>query len=286
MSLLLRADWLRLRGRRDLWLLVAAAPLLMVATYVNQYLTAAAGLDTHRQVPITPDERARDLAAFAFPVNLSVVLSVSIIALVVIAAFAVVTVGEDFEFGTIRPALHWSRSRARYLAAKQISLLVPIAVIFGSGLLVAVVMPLLIGLSGVRLAGGSPGFLSVAGLLGARMLVSLVFGLLAILIVVLVRSPVRAALAMFLYVLAETTIVGMPVWTGGFAWLREIALTRATGALIAASEQASREVAGALPDAAFGTAPPGIVSLLIVVAWGIALTIAASVRLHRLDITE
>jgi hypothetical protein len=286
MSLLLRADYLRLRGRRDLWLLVAAAPLLMVATFVNQYLTAASGLDTNRQVPITPDERARELAAFAFPGNLTVVLSVSIIALVVIAAFAIVTVGEDFEFGTIRPALHWSRSRTRYLAVKQISLLVPIALIFGSGLLVAVLMPFLIELSGVRFAGRSPGFISVASLLGARMLAALVFGLLAIFIVVVVRSTVRTALALFLYVLAETTIAGLPIWTGGFAWLREIALTRATGALIAASEQANREAAGALPDAAFGTAPPGYVSLLIVVAWGILLTIAANVRLRRLDITE
>ncbi len=286
MTRLLRADSLRLRRRPDLWALLLISPILMAATLVSQYLSAALVLNANRQVPIAVEERARELAGFAFPADIVVVLSVSGIAFFATCAFAIVSLGEDFEFGTIRPMLHWAGSRARYLAAKQFLLLVPISLIFGGGMLVAVVAPRVIEFSGVRLAGGSLAFVDIAPVLAAHILSALVFGLAAILAVVLTRSIVRAALVLFFYTIVEATIVGLPIWSGSFAWLRELALTRATASLIAASEQPLREATGSVGDAVYQGAPPGLVRLGVVAVWGVLLVLAAHVRFSRLDITE
>lgn len=287
MTRLLRADSWRLRGRLDLLgLLLLVPPVLMAATLVNAYTIAGSGLNENRQVPISVEERARELAAFAFPADIVVVLSVSVIAFFVTCAFALVVLGEDFEYGTIRPVLHWAGSRSRYLMAKQLLLCVPVACCFGGGVLVAIAAPAVIELSGVRLASSTLGFLDIAPVIGARVLSALVFGFAAILAVILTRSIVRAALALTFYLILEATIIGLPIWPSQIAWVRELGLTRATFSLIAAGEQSLRDATGSVGDAVYAAGPPALVRLGIVVAWGSALVLAAHIRFRGMDITD
>lgn len=102
----------------------------------------------------------------------------------------------------------------------------------------------------------------------------------------LTRSIVPAAIGLFLFFVAESTLLGLPVWTGPLQWVRELDLTRASTALLVAAEASVQQARGVAPDPALVTAPSGWVSFCIVLAWAVGLTLFAHQHFRTMDITQ
>lgn len=286
MTALLAAEWLRLRGRRDLWALAVVGPVLMAITFVTSVTSASSGLDTYRQVPITPAQRADLLSGYSFPGSLVAMLSMSFVLAVTTMSVAMVVLGEDFSFGTVGQALRWARSRWRYLLAKQLCVAIVATGSVAAVLGCALVVPVGLVAAGTPLGNLSIDPLTITSICGAAAMTTTTFAFVAICAVLLARSIVPAAIGVFLCFVAESTLLGLPIWSGPLGWVRELDLTRASTALMAATEATVEQARGVAPEPALGTAPPGWVSFCIVLMWAIGLGLLAHWRFRTMDITE
>ena len=284
MNGLLRAEWLRLRKRRDLWLVALVLVALAIPTYASG-LSGALNGQGGFPADFPPDaiaqikEQARQsLLRFAFPLSIgSVVQDSQILALALVAYLAAAVTGAEFAYGTIRTSLVAHADRRGFLIVRLAgmtlagTLLIVLLVVLGA------LLPLgaaLLGTSLPRVA--DPNIGGLAGTVGVMFLaICLVIGL-TTLWAVLIRSAVIALVLTIAYTLLEGALVGLIVRVAGeeslVRWLLPVAdlqllFDRARGG-------------------STGSAMPTLLAISVGVAWVLAVSAASVWVLARADVRE
>lgn len=232
---LLRAEWLRLRKRRDIWLVALALVALSITTYISGVSNA---LNNGSQFPadFPPDvidqikEQARqDLLRYAFPSSIgTVVQNGQILILALVAYLAATITGADFAYGTIRTSLVAHADRRGFLIVRLAALAVAALLLIALLVVLGVLLPLVAVLLGTSLPRVAvPDIGALASLLGVMFLATcLVIGL-TTLWAVLIRNAAIALVLTIAYVLIEGAVVGVLVRVAGeqsvVRWLPPVA---------------------------------------------------------------
>jgi ABC-type transport system involved in multi-copper enzyme maturation permease subunit len=232
---LLRAEWLRLRKRRDIWLVALALVALSIPAYLSGVSNA---LNPVGQIPadFPPDvvdqikEQARqDLLRYAFPLSIgTLVQNGQILILALVAYVAAAVTGAEFAYGTIRTSLVAHADRRGFLIVRLVAMTVAALLFIGLLVVLGALLPLGAVLLGTSLPGvADPDIGSLAGLVGATFLATcFVIGLTS-LWAVLVRNAAIALVLTIAYVLIEGAVVGLIVRIAGeeslIRWLLPVA---------------------------------------------------------------
>lgn len=281
---LLRAEWLRLRKRRDIWLVALAIAALSIPAYVSGVSNA---LNPVGQIPpdFPPDvvdqikEQARqDLLRYAFPLSIStVVQNGQILVLALVAYLAAAITGAEFAYGTIRTSLVARADRRGFLIVRLAALAVAALLLIGLLVVLGALLPLGVALLGTSLpAVADPAIGALAGFLGVMLLATcFVIGLTS-LWAVLIRNAAIALVLTIAYAMIEGAVVGLIVRVAGeeslVRWLLPVAdlqllFTRAGGG-------------------GPGDAMPTPLAIWIGVAWVLAIWAFSVWMLARTDIRE
>lgn len=278
MTRLIRAEWLRLRRRKDVWFVCLALLALAVVAYVS-------GLSSAQQVYFSPGEdvppevmedirrsMVDQLALYAFPQSIgSTLQNVQLLLLALLAYLAAALTGAEFAYGTIRTTLVANPDRRRFMGVRLLALAAIAVVLTGTLVLIGAALPFVAQLFGqewpteVPVRGGLPGIIG-AVLLAAAFVIGLTTAF-----AVLLRNSAIALVLTVALMLIDGLVHGLVVRLAGG---NEQAL--AAWALPASALQLlfsrTRDDAGLAPDI-----PTGLV-IGIAVAWTVVLW-AASVRL-------
>lgn len=119
MKSLIAAEWLRLRRRKDVWLVLAAPILLTCAAYGLGLASALSSLDNGSGSDL-PGGPARDLssrlAPFAFPQSIaSALINGQFLVMALMAYLTAATVSAEFTFGTLRTSLLMHHARPGFI---------------------------------------------------------------------------------------------------------------------------------------------------------------------------
>lgn len=252
MSALLRADWLRLRRRRDLWIIAIAVCVLGGLAFLAGYRSDVAdpefpdaaqirqeALDfgffegTPAEIEAQINQMVQDqlaqydaqrteweahqllsLQKYAFPQSLFTILGSAILPTLALVLIASLAVGDEFRFGTIRTSLLAAGDRRRFLAARFVSLLAITVGLFIVLLLLGTILGLLLGVIGADLGAGGPAIdaPSAAALVGAHILATMVLIALATALTVLLRSGALPLLLILIAALIELFVANLPVF--------------------------------------------------------------------------
>ena len=189
---LLRAEYLRLRRRRTLQVIVLAVPLLtgviMVLGYNSIYEPPAFDEASYRQelidsgfaVGMSPeelepllqetiksqremlaqqaDQTALYRASFTFPYSLVLVLNSGAFVLFALILLTATTIGDEFGWATIRTVLVASSHRSRFLFVRFVVLASIAVLIFAMVLLVGILVPLVLNVPASKLPAAVPAF--------------------------------------------------------------------------------------------------------------------------------
>jgi len=167
---LVLADLVRLVRRRELLVVAAAVLVFLFVAFFEAFLVAKSNVDIATAVPpperdieqfLEDQARYREaaLVEFSSPAAVRLILAPGFPILPVAAVLsAVLSMGSDFEWGTVRGAVLLAGSRNRYLVARGAALSILLGVLVGAAALVGVLAPPLIGTVfreplGVSLAG-------------------------------------------------------------------------------------------------------------------------------------
>jgi ABC-type transport system involved in multi-copper enzyme maturation permease subunit len=295
MSGLIRAEWLRLRRRKDLWIVLAALAALTTISYWGPLssIDSHFGFDPTQPVPAEVlAQMAAERAQFAFPQSLLTVLGSGQIFLLALIAFATAgTLAAEFVYGTVRTSLVASSNRRAFLAVRIGAMALLAVLLLAVVVIVGAVMPL-VGLAvGLDLPGGhaidAAGF---AALVGSLFLFSLVvIGLVSVLTVLFRNSGIALILA-FAYVLLENIAVSRwATQTDAVATAIRLLPSSDLQLLLQSARFAAHPVA--LPfDGSSQALPPGtpatIWLLLVGIGWALAFLLAALAVFDRADINE
>lgn len=187
MTALLRADWLRLRRRRDFWVIAIAVGLILGVGFLSNWRTDVQDPPPFNEAQfrqemtdsgflegMTPDEGKVQLDAMiadvrsseeqnriewdrAQAINLQkydivqspfTLLGSAIVPLIALVLATSLAVGDEFRFGTIRTSLLARGSRRRFLAARLISLLAMTVGLYAALALLGIVLAI-----GLRIVG-------------------------------------------------------------------------------------------------------------------------------------
>jgi hypothetical protein len=232
---LLRAEWLRLRKRRDIWLVALALVALSIPAYFSGVSNA---LNNGGQFPadFPPDvieqinEQARqELLRYAFPLSIgTVVQNGQILILALVAYLAAAVTGAEFAYGTIRTSLVAHADRHGFLMVRLAALAVVALLLIALLVVLGALLPpvaVLLGTSLPRVA--DPNIGGLAGFVGVMFLATcLVIGLTS-LWAVLIRNAAIALVLTIAYVLIEGAVVGLIVRVAGeqsmVRWLLPVA---------------------------------------------------------------
>jgi ABC-type transport system involved in multi-copper enzyme maturation permease subunit len=287
------ADWIRVRGRRDVWIALAGVSAAAALIFLSSFLTSVAHLEfgpgTPVEITLGP-EAAALRAPFAFPQSVLTILAGTWPLSLAAAYLGFATVGAEFAFGTIRPSLIMAESRRVFLGARCLVLLGLIVALGFAILLLGLVLPLTASLlKGPMPEVPSPPPLGVAAEYGARVLAAFAFASVGIFFAVTTRSLIGGTSATLLYVLLEA-IIGSNFRSGSLAFIGQLSMTGSTTAVI---DNAHRVAGGVLPvdevERIALEAPPVIdpaLSLVVAFGWVAALLAASFVILDRADITD
>lgn len=242
---LARAEWLRLRKRRSLQVIVLAVPILVAFFFLAGY--ASIGSDPP---PFDPAEvRARILAEgwlegvppeeadviiaeqieaerqmypqqveslntararFAFPQSLVSVLGSGTFVFFALILVTATTIGDEFSWGTIRTALLASSHRGRTLVVRLAALVAIAGFVFGLLLLLGTLLPALLGLIGAPLPATSPvDAVALLALLAGEMLIAVAVIAFAALATLLVRSGSLTLVVILVYIVVEAAILAL-----------------------------------------------------------------------------
>lgn len=295
MSGLIRAEWLRLRRRKDLWFVLAALAALATISYWGPLgsIDSHYGFDPAQPVPAEVlAQMAAERMQFAFPQSLLTVLQSGQIFVLALIAFATAgTTAAEFVYGTVRTSLVASSNRRAFLAVRigamavLAVLLLTIVVIIGS------VMPLIALAVGVDLPSGRPidaaGF---AALLGSLFLFAMVVIGLASVLTVLFRNSGIALILSFAYFLVENIAVSRwATQTDAVATAIRLLPSSDLQLLLQSARSAARPVQlpfdGSSPSLPAGT-PATIWLVLVGIGWASVFLLAAVAIFHRTDINE
>ncbi len=166
MGSLLRADWLRIRRRWDVWIIVLGIPALALLAYVAGALSAG---NTHIQFSgdIPPEFQAQAAAQeaavraysalpYQFPRNIATMVEGATLWLILGAAYlAASLLGNEFSWGTIRNVALFRPDRLRYLGARLAWLIGLVLVTFVAVVALGAIAPAL-----VRVDPGNPSALT------------------------------------------------------------------------------------------------------------------------------
>ena len=162
MKALLRADWLRFRRRRDLWIIGIAVCVIAAVSFLNGYkgdvedptqddpaylrtifasgfssegltqgeidaqieLMVQQQLDQERaQLADRNEQQKTSLQAYAFPQSIFTIVGPGLVPLFALVLIGSFAVGDEFRFGTIRTSLLAAGDRRRFLIARMLALL-------------------------------------------------------------------------------------------------------------------------------------------------------------------
>jgi ABC-2 type transport system permease protein len=284
MNGLLRAEWLRLRKRRDLWLVA----LGLVALSILAYISGVSGaLNSGGQFPadMPPDfieqirEQARqELLRYAYPLSIGTVLqNGQILILALIAYLAAAVTGAEFAYGTIRTSLVAHADRRGFLIVRLAAMTVAALLLVVLLVVLGALLPLGAALLGTSLPGvADPNIGRLAGLVGVMSLATCFVIGLASLWAVLIRNAAIALVLTIAYVLIEGAVVGLIVRLAGeesiVRWLLPVADLQLLF---------DRVGAGSM-----GVVMPTMLAISVGVAWVFAIWVASVWVLARADIRE
>jgi hypothetical protein len=285
---LLRAEWLRLRKRRDIWLVALAIVGLSIPAYFSGVSNAMANaLNSGGQLPpdLPPDvvdqiraQARQELLRYAFPLSIgTVVQTAQVLVLALVAYLAAAVTGAEFAYGTIRTSLVAHADRRGFLRVRLAALAVAALLLVALLVVLGVLLPLTAALLGTNLpVVADPDIGVPAGMVGVMFLAACFVIGLTTLWAVLVRNAAIALVLTIAYVLIEGAVVGIIVRVAGeqsvVRWLPPVAdvqvlFNRAAGSSIAAPISTPLAIA-------------------VGIAWVLALWAAAVRVLARADIRE
>lgn len=294
MTGLIRADWLRLRRRKDLWFVLLALAGLAAISYWGPLTSIDSHFSFDPTRPPPPEvlaQMAAERARFAFPQSLLTVLESGQIFVLALIAFATAgTLAAEFVYGTIRTSLVASSNRRAFLGVRFGAMAVVALLLLAVVVIVSTVMPVIAAMVGFDLPGGHPvDVAGLLGLLGSLFLFALVIVGLASLLTVLFRNSGIALILSFAYFLIENLAVSR--------WANQTDAMATAIRFLPASDlellmQAARSAAHPI-QTQFGGSPgvppgtPGAIWLVLAgVGWTALFGIAAVAVFHRADINE
>lgn len=328
MNSLIRAEWLRFRKRRSLQIIALAAPLLAAFLFLAGYASvgppppafdaAAVRAELIAQgyvIGLPPEEIEKALdeaveaqrfpfdqgieqhrlqvSTFAFPQSVVTLLGSGSFVMFALLLLVATSLGDEFNWGTIRTTLLASSHRAKLLSLRLGMITAVAAALIGSLALLGVVLPLLLSASGAQFPPtsamnvGALGVLVLGTLEGGLLIVA--FGAMATL---LVRSGSLALVLMLVYVAIEAAVLTVLLkftafqGGGGAEWVLDAFPVRAISRL---TDTAAR-VASGLPRFPGEAIPTDLsvatVPLVALVIWAAVFLAVAYWRFTRMDIVE
>jgi ABC-type transport system involved in multi-copper enzyme maturation permease subunit len=239
---LFRAEWLRMRKRRSLQVIVLAVPLLAVFFFATGFGSiyeqppfdegrfrqelidggyveglppeeADALLDQEVEFARQSDEQSRQGTAYerttyAFPASLVRILGYGTFVLLALILLTATSLGDEFGWATIRTTLLASSHRWQLLSVRLFGLVAIAVVIFGSLLVLGAILPVVVGVSNHQLVAQPPFDVGALFVLLAGYLVASTAAIgFAALATLLVRSGALTLVAVLVYATAEIGIL-------------------------------------------------------------------------------
>jgi ABC-type transport system involved in multi-copper enzyme maturation permease subunit len=239
---LARAEWLRLRKRRSLQVILLAVPLLVGATFFLGYNSIyqmppfdegqfRADMLTGIGEGVPPDQLQQMLdeavqnergmyaqqeastalirATYVFPNSLVQALGSGTFVLLALILLTATTVGDEFGWGTIRTSLLASSRRPSFLLVRVGAVAVAGLVIFALLLLLGAVLPLFLNIPASKLPPTLPAFDvgALAVLLAGELVASLAVIAFAALITLLMRNGALTLVSVLVYVAIEAAVL-------------------------------------------------------------------------------
>jgi len=255
MTNLLRAEWLRLRRRRDFWVILVGIAIIVTVTFLGAYRSDSARnppfdevefgqmLDQSGQfdgmtpadaaqlrAQILADQRVQeeqaaadrevqrllDLRRYSFPQSLLTMLGTAILPLLALVLIASMATGDEFRYGTIRTSLLAASDRRRFLAARLVSMTVIAVGLIATILVLGVVLPLILAVVGADLP-AAPALDPVATvlLLGVDVLAAVGLMAFATMVTLLLRTGTLSVLILLIYGLIELYVANLPIFALG-----------------------------------------------------------------------
>lgn len=218
---LARAEWLRLRRRGDVWIVLLLVVGLSVIGYIGGLSSAGSiqyGFPPGEEIPpevLEDVERMwrEALAGFAFPQSITTSLEGGRVLLFFVGAYlAAAITGAEFEYGTIRTSLVARGDRGGFVLVRLAAVLALVAVLLGLNVLLSIVMPLVASALGTDFPPvEGPGLLNVAGMIGATLLTAAFVIGLTTFVAILLRNAVIAIVVMLATTFADSAIGGLLV---------------------------------------------------------------------------
>jgi ABC-type transport system involved in multi-copper enzyme maturation permease subunit len=239
------------------------------------------------------DQYTRTKSGYAFPQSFILVLGFATFAFLALILITATTIGDEFGWGTIRTSLLASSDRRRFLTARVISLIGVAVVLFAILLLLGILLPAVLALTGSDVPPAPPvdaGWLTVLVL--ADLVISITLIGFATMATVLVRSGSLALVAALVYVAIEGALLSLLNRfeafqdSGDLHWVLNLFPFRATVTILDKLAVAAGRVEGY--PGANGTPDPGAAWLPLAAlgVWGAMFLAIALWRFRRMDIVE
>jgi hypothetical protein len=317
MSSLLRADWLRIRRRWDVSIIVLGIPVLALLSYVAGAISAS-NINVQFAGDVPPEFQAQAAAQVAaqqafsalpyqFPRSIATMVGGATLWLVLGAAFlAASLLGNEFSWGTIRNVALFRPDRLRYLGARLAWLVGLVLVTFVAVVALGAIAPAIVrvdpgnpsaltqdasSLGGMSFGPTGPVSLGGALLVAASLLCLALAGMaLAGLAALKFRSTASGILGAGIYAVVEgiAAALFMSRATGDLRYVPQLALTIRLTALLGDAQVAAGLSAGdgGQTSSAGWVAVPPLVGAAVLAVWLFGLLGLWFVVLRRADIDE
>ena len=318
MGSLLRADWLRIRRRWDVWIIVLGIPALALLAYVAS-THSGGGFSVQTSGDVPPElkqqfaaETAAQLALnalpFQFPRSIVTMVQGAMLWLILGSAFLSASLlGNEFTWGTIRNVVLIRPDRLRYLATRLVTLGGLLLLTFGVVTLLGALAPAVIRIdpgdpsaladpNALNMLGGpnqAIGPVTIGGALivaGSMLVVAVAAMALAGLAALKLRSAATAILVAGIYAIVEGIVAALMMsrLPENLLFIPQMAFTvRITSLIQDAQVAAGLSSPGGGPTGSPGwDSLPPLVGAAILAAWILGLFGAWFVVLRRADINE
>jgi hypothetical protein len=308
----LRADLIRLRHRRDAWIVGAAVLALFSLGFLASYQGILQNDAQIRQQmadeeqqwaidnpgqDVPPDlagfwqqrseENLARRAQFAFPASVMTMLDGASTPLGAVGFLATMTLGLEFGWATIRTVLLSSPDRARLLVARLLALGGYGVILMALLLVASAILPFALPLLGSPPPASAPvePVVVVGRLAAVAVAMALVLGLMALLAVA-TRNPAMPILLVLLLFLAESLVANLPLWRSAHLELLagSTPLNSIVGLLSGAADPTLYGI-GTPADSEAAVRPLWL-SFGVTAAWAAAFAGVATAILRRADISE
>ena len=286
---LLAADRVRFGRRKDLWLLVALVPAVLLLLFVMEYNAATTPpnpfIDLEPPDPVA-EAQIRDqmlgewhqqvlteLPAFAFPASLVKVAGDTVPLMLLAIYLSAALVGGEYEWGTVR-TIHLTSSRGRTLAVRIGLVAGLVGIGFATALALAAIAPFFLSFEGAPLQGHAQPVPNLFWDIALRVATVLPFVSVPILLAVATRSIATSFLLVVLFFVADIALTGAPFWASSpVPWVPGLTVTGSILRLLGTSDQLVKDV------------PAGL-SNIALVAWITLPVVGAITLFKRQDLTE